>query len=95
MASVSLDMHRSKVDFPEPDFTTCGGVTPFMKIAKLAESNNLPIISHGAHDIHIQLLGACSNAAFDKRFFIFFSTTRKSATSGVVRKAQESCILYS
>ena len=57
-------IHFKGVDFPEPDFTTCGGVTPFMKIAKLAEANNLPIISHGAHDIHIQLLGACSNAAY-------------------------------
>ena len=42
------------VDFPEPDLTTCGGVTPFMKIARLAEANNLPVISHGAHDLHIQ-----------------------------------------
>jgi len=52
------------VDFPEPDLTSCGGVTPFMKIARLAEANNLPIISHGAHDVHIQLLGACPNAAY-------------------------------
>ena len=52
------------VDFPEPDFTTCGGITPFMKIARLAEANNLPVISHGAHDIHVHLLAACPNAAY-------------------------------
>ena len=52
------------VDFPEPDFTTCGGITPFMKIAALAEANNLPVMSHGAHDVHIQILGGCSNAAY-------------------------------
>ena len=52
------------VDFPEPDYTTCGGFTPFMKIAKLAEAYNLPVMSHGAHDVHIQLLAACPNAAY-------------------------------
>jgi L-alanine-DL-glutamate epimerase-like enolase superfamily enzyme len=52
------------VDFPEPDLTTCGGITPFMKIARLAEANNLPVISHGAHDLHVHLLAACPNAAY-------------------------------
>ncbi len=52
------------VDFPEPDLSTCGGITPFMKIARLAEANNLPVISHGVHDLHVHLLAACPNAAY-------------------------------
>ncbi len=52
------------VDFPEPDLTTCGGITPFMKIARLAEAHNLPVISHGAHDLHVHLLAACANGAY-------------------------------
>ena len=52
------------VDFPEPDLTTCGGITPFMKIARLAEAHGLPVMSHGAHDLHIQLLAAAPNAAY-------------------------------
>jgi L-alanine-DL-glutamate epimerase-like enolase superfamily enzyme len=52
------------VDFPEPDLTTCGGITPFMKVARLAEAHNLPLISHGAHQLHIHLLAACPNAAY-------------------------------
>jgi L-alanine-DL-glutamate epimerase-like enolase superfamily enzyme len=52
------------VDFPEPDLTTCGGITPFMKVARLAEANGLPVISHGAHDVHVHLLAACPNAAY-------------------------------
>ncbi len=52
------------VDFPEPDLTTCGGVTPWMKIARLAEAHALPVTSHGAHDVHIHLLAACPNAAY-------------------------------
>lgn len=52
------------VDFPEPDLTTCGGITPFMKVARLAEANNLPVISHGAHEVHVHCLAACPNAAY-------------------------------
>ncbi len=51
------------IDFPEPDLTTCGGITPFMKVAKLCEANNLPVMSHGAHDLHIHCLAAAPNAA--------------------------------
>ena len=35
-----------------------------MKIARLAEANNLPVISHGIHDVHVHLLAACPNAAY-------------------------------
>jgi L-alanine-DL-glutamate epimerase-like enolase superfamily enzyme len=49
------------VSYPEPDVTNCGGVTYFMKIARLAEAFNLPVTSHGAHDITVHLLAACPN----------------------------------
>jgi len=52
------------VSYPEPDVTNCGGVTPFMKIAHLAEAFNLPVTSHGAHDITVHLLAACPNRAY-------------------------------
>jgi L-alanine-DL-glutamate epimerase-like enolase superfamily enzyme len=52
------------VTFPEPDVTNCGGVTAFMKVAQLAEAFNLPVTSHGAHDITVQLLAACPNRSF-------------------------------
>src|SRR6516165_10147479 len=52
------------VSFPEADVTNCGGVTVFLKIAHLAEAFNLPITSHGAHDITIQLLAAVPNRSY-------------------------------
>jgi L-alanine-DL-glutamate epimerase-like enolase superfamily enzyme len=52
------------VTYPEPDVTNCGGVTPFMKIARLAEAFNLPVTSHGAHDVTVHLLAACPNRSF-------------------------------
>ncbi len=52
------------VSYPEPDVTNCGGVTSFMKIARLAEAFNLPVTSHGAHDITVHLLAACPNRSY-------------------------------
>jgi L-alanine-DL-glutamate epimerase-like enolase superfamily enzyme len=52
------------VSYPEPDVTNCGGVTSFMKIARLAEAFNLPVTSHGAHDLTVQLLAACPNRLY-------------------------------
>jgi L-alanine-DL-glutamate epimerase-like enolase superfamily enzyme len=66
------------VSYPEPDVTNCGGVTAFMKIARLAEgllpslsratpsavSFNLPVTSHGAHDVTVHLLAACPNRSY-------------------------------
>jgi L-alanine-DL-glutamate epimerase-like enolase superfamily enzyme len=52
------------VTYPEPDATNCGGVTPFMKIARLAEAFNLPVTSHGAHDVTVHLLAACPNRSY-------------------------------
>jgi L-alanine-DL-glutamate epimerase-like enolase superfamily enzyme len=52
------------VSYPEPDVTNCGGVTSFMKIAHLAEAFNLPVTSHGAHDITVHLLAAAPNRSY-------------------------------
>ncbi len=52
------------VTFPEPDVTNCGGVTPFLKIAHLAEAHNLPVTSHGAHDVTVHLLAAVPNRSY-------------------------------
>jgi L-alanine-DL-glutamate epimerase-like enolase superfamily enzyme len=52
------------VSFPEPDVTNCGGITAFMKIAHLAEAWNLPVTSHGAHDVTVHLLAAVPNRSF-------------------------------
>jgi len=52
------------VTFPEPDVTNCGGITVFMKIARLAEAFHLPVTSHGAHDVTVQLLAACPNRSY-------------------------------
>lgn len=57
-------MSHKGVAFPEPDVSNIGGITAWMKVARLAESNNLPVTSHGVHDIHVSLLAAISNASY-------------------------------
>ncbi len=52
------------VTFPEPDVTNCGGVTVFMKVAHLAEAFNLPVTSHGAHDLTVHLLAGVPNRSY-------------------------------
>src|SRR2546430_14312047 len=52
------------VTFPEPDVTNCGGVTVFMKVCHLAEAFNLPVTSHGAHDVTVHLLAAAPNRSY-------------------------------
>ena len=52
------------VDFPEPDVSNCGGITVWMKVAHLAEANNLPVTSHGVHDLHVHLLAAVPNKSY-------------------------------
>jgi L-alanine-DL-glutamate epimerase-like enolase superfamily enzyme len=53
-----------KVAFPEPDVSNIGGITPWMKIAHLAEAHNVQVTTHGVHDLHVHLLAAVPNASF-------------------------------
>jgi L-alanine-DL-glutamate epimerase-like enolase superfamily enzyme len=57
-------IHAGGVTFPEPDVTNCGGITVFMKVARLAEAHNLPVTSHGAHDLTVHLLAAAPNRSY-------------------------------
>jgi L-alanine-DL-glutamate epimerase-like enolase superfamily enzyme len=57
-------MRAEALTYPEPDVTNCGGVTVFMKVAHLAESFNLPLTSHGAHDVTVHLLASAPNRSY-------------------------------
>lgn len=52
------------VTFPEPDVSNVGGITIWLKVAHLAEAHNLPVTSHGVHDLHVHLLAAVPNASY-------------------------------
>jgi L-alanine-DL-glutamate epimerase-like enolase superfamily enzyme len=52
------------VSYPEPDLATCGGISVWMKVARLAEAHNLPVTTHGVHDLHVHMLAAVPNASY-------------------------------
>jgi L-alanine-DL-glutamate epimerase-like enolase superfamily enzyme len=52
------------VAFPEPDMSNIGGITGWLKVAHLAEAHNLPVTTHGVHDLHVHLLAAVPNASY-------------------------------
>ncbi|MCP5112583.1 MAG: mandelate racemase/muconate lactonizing enzyme family protein [bacterium] len=52
------------VAFPEPDVSNIGGITAWLKVAHLAEAHNLPVTTHGVHDLHVHLLAAVPNASY-------------------------------
>lgn len=52
--------HRA-VDILQPDALILGGITEFMKVAALAQANDLDIAPHGAQEVHIHLVSAVSN----------------------------------
>lgn len=55
---------RGGVSFLQPDLSNICGVTGWMKVAHMAETFNIPVASHGAHDLHVHLLCGVSNAAY-------------------------------
>lgn len=52
--------HRA-VDILQPDALVMGGVTEFMKVAALAQANDLDIAPHGSQYVHIHLVAAIPN----------------------------------
>jgi L-alanine-DL-glutamate epimerase-like enolase superfamily enzyme len=49
------------VDIPMIDIARVGGVTPWMKVAAMAEAFNLPVVSHVMPEVHVHLVAACPN----------------------------------
>ena len=52
------------ISFPQPDVSNIGGITNWMKVANLARNYDLPVTSHGVHDLHVHLLAALPNTSF-------------------------------
>lgn len=49
------------VDIVMIDLFRAGGITPWLKIAALAEAFNLPVISHLIPEVHLHLIGSVPN----------------------------------
>jgi L-alanine-DL-glutamate epimerase-like enolase superfamily enzyme len=57
-------IERGGISFPEPDVSNCGGITGWMRVARLAYAFNRAVTSHGVHELHLHLLAAVPNSSY-------------------------------
>lgn len=50
--------------FPQPYASNIGGITGWLKLAKMSQNNSLKICSHGMHELHVSLLSSVENSGY-------------------------------
>ncbi|MBU2918821.1 mandelate racemase/muconate lactonizing enzyme family protein [Psychrosphaera sp. F3M07] len=55
---------NSNLGFVQPDASNIGGITGWLEISALAKQHNIPVCSHGMHELHVSLLSSQAHAGY-------------------------------